>query len=232
MCGCSISWEPNIIHGYPYNSWTLKICLNVWVHWHVWVSEICGLMWVYLGAWGRPYFVCRYGRADNARLAPIVAWNYERPWGTCGHIFESDLWVLMSSGGGCAKWTRPLWGAHAHVMWTRPFLRLLAHETFRAPASPRALSFSKISLKNVWKSVHYNPIFAASEIDIGRCSRVRHKFFEMIDMRQALYEPYGIRREHKIALGEWWKFMSDILSTRRVTGSKLHIMMTRLMLPT
>lgn len=62
--------------------------------------------------------------------------------------------------------------------------------------------------------------------------RVRHKFFEMIDMRQALYEPYGIRREHKIALGEWWKFMSDILSTRRVTGSKLHIMLTRLMLLT
>ena len=54
----------------------------------------------------------------------------------------------------------------------------------------------------------------------------------MIDMRQALYEPYGIRREHKIALGEWWKFMSDILSKRRVTGSKLHIMLTRLMLPT
>lgn len=110
-----------------------------------------------------------------------------------------------------------------------------------APPCPRNFSragfascakFFKNFPQNIWKSVHYNPIFAASEIDIGRCSRVRHKFFEMIDMRQALYEPYGIRREHKIALGEWWKFMSDILSTRRVTGSKLHIMLTRLMLPT
>lgn len=29
--------------------------------------------------------------------------------------------------------------------WERPFLRLLAHETFHAPASPRAPSFSKFS---------------------------------------------------------------------------------------
>ena len=127
---------------------------------------------------------------------------------------------------------------HAHYEAPMPMSCEHAHFCASLPTKLFARGFASCAkffknfLKTFGNQCITTPYLQRPESDIARCSRVRHKFFEMIDMRQALYEPYGIRREHKIALGEWWKFMSDILSTRRVTGSKLHIMLTRLMLPT
>lgn len=69
MCGCSISWEPNIIHGYPYNSWSTKICLkrgsssaclgirNLWAavdeYGHAWTCEDAQISHGYMCADGR-----------------------------------------------------------------------------------------------------------------------------------------------------------------------------------
>ena len=57
-----------------------------------------------------------------------------------------SCWASRPCGHGHTKWVRPRSYVHAQSRGYTHFAHLLDHETFHAPASPRAPSFSKFSL--------------------------------------------------------------------------------------
>lgn len=146
MEGCGQMWWPE--------TWEASLRLG---------AKITGLAWTYVEprgvVWERLDMHESCGRVDKSWTC-IVTLTWPPTTCACGRpklwarldVHVRPLWPSVSScawsprscGHGHTKWARPHWCAHARA-WERPFLRLLAHETFHAPASLHAPSFSKFS---------------------------------------------------------------------------------------
>lgn len=129
----------------------------MWVSGYVWKQFVGIRVCPNMGANGRPNLREFMG-------AHVLAWPHFRECFVGVH----DTW-RWARQNGCAHYEASMPRSRGHTHFDAPS----AHETFHAPALPHAPSFSKIFRKNFWKSTSYDLIFATSEIDIGRCSRLR-----------------------------------------------------------
>lgn len=125
-----------------------------------WMDDICGRLWTYIIMREWTHNMRRTLGFHAYRVATLLCAFYGRP-----------RHVEVDAQNGCAHYEASMPRPRGHAHFDAPS----AHETFHAPALPHAPSFSKISRKKFWKSTSYDPIFAMSEIDIGRCPKVRQR---------------------------------------------------------
>lgn len=155
-------------------TWESSRCLGAQISWtdvdkcgRILVPNSCGSMGIICGRIWTPNMTCVWASSVTQFLG-----FHMRYVATLLCVFHGcPRHVEMGVQNGCAHHEAPM----PRTRGNAHFDATTAHETFHAPALPHAPSFSEIFRKNVWKSTSYNPIFATSEIDIGRCSRLRQR---------------------------------------------------------
>lgn len=134
----------------------------------IWACEDAQFSRGYLGANVHPYvrhiWACRLCKMCAHILREFwVPMRYVWPHVRGRFMGVQVVWRWVRKNG-CAHYEASMPRPRGHAHFCAPS----AHETFRARASLHAPSFSKISRKNVWKSISYEHIFAMSEIKVGR----------------------------------------------------------------